>query len=92
MHGFLGSPGVGSPVAGVVRTVVLRKAELAARLGVPPERLHFEVVQDGRLVMFEMLVDGRDLTAEEQKIAMDWVNEHEKVTLVHSSPGRRQRP
>lgn len=70
---------------------MLRKEGLAARLGVPPDRLHFEVVQDGRLVLFEMLVDGRDLTAEEQRVAMDWVGEHAEVVLVHSSPGRLRR-
>jgi hypothetical protein len=59
--------------------VLIDPSELARRLGVARERLTLEVVmqpqgQEG-MVVFHMLVDGRDLTPSQEKIANRFISE-----------------
>jgi hypothetical protein len=50
-------------------TVVIQKADLAALLGIAVERLHLEVLQSDGMVSFQTLVDGKDLSPEQERIA-----------------------
>lgn len=63
-------------------TVVMYREDLARLLGVSLDRLHFDVRQTGRLVMFEVLVDGKDLTPEQEQIAADFIMAHDGMMGV----------
>jgi hypothetical protein len=53
------------------------RQDLADRLGLEVERLHFEV-KKGQPPQFEILVDGQDLTQEQEHIA---------VSFIQANPG-----
>ena len=64
------------------RTTVFYRDELARRLGVGLERLRFEIAQSGRLVSFEVFVDGKDLTEAQKVVLAKFIEEHEDISLL----------
>ncbi len=67
--------------------IVFRRNLLAARLGVSRDRLHFEIlVQDGSTVAFEILIDGKDLTPEQERIAVRFIEEHKEILSACAMP------
>lgn len=63
-------------------TVVMYREDLARLLGITLDRLHFDIRQTGRLVMFEIFVDGKDLTPEQEQIAADFIMAHDGMVSV----------
>lgn len=57
--------------------VIFYRDELAKRLDISLERLTFDILQDGQMVLFNLLIDGKDLTPEQNQIAIEWIKEHD---------------
>ncbi len=58
-------------------TVIFYRDELAKRLGINLDRLTFDILQDGQMVLFNILIDGKDLTPEQNQIALTWIKDHD---------------
>lgn len=71
------------------KPIVVNPTELAALLGVPRWRLHFEVKNtpvDGKtMVSVEMLIDGKDLTPEQTDVATEWLQQQIKAKFSVAS-------
>lgn len=62
------------------------RQELADRLGLEVDRLHFDVKR-GASTKFEILVDGQDLTVEQERTAIAFIEANPDVaTLPKKSP------
>jgi hypothetical protein len=57
------------------------RQELADRLGLEVDRLHFEAKR-GASAQFEILVDGQDLTPEQEQIAVSFIEENPDAAKV----------
>lgn len=57
--------------------VIFYRDELVKRLDISLERLTFDILQDGQMVLFNLLIDGKDLTPEQNQIAIEWIKEHD---------------
>lgn len=57
------------------------RQELADRLGLEVGRLHFEAKR-GPPPQFEILVDGQDLTPEQEEIAVSFIGENPGITTL----------
>lgn len=64
------------------QTTIMYREDLARRLGISLDRLHFEIVQSGRLVSFEVLVDGQDLTPEQESVVTAFIADHDVMQAV----------
>lgn|GEM_PF-3805344 len=68
---------------------VLYRDQLAERLGVSPkERLTMALVQDGQLVAVSCLLDGGDLTAEQEVVFRQFLAEVGDLVVLGSFPER----
>jgi len=61
------------------------RQELADRLGLEVDRLHFEAKR-GPPPQFELLVDGKDLTPEQEEIAVSFIGENPGVSTAKVRP------